>query len=219
MILPVTIRSIQHYLYCPRRYGLLEINRDWQENALVVRGNLVHERVHSGEHSYSDKDGFCRSNVELYNDELEIYGTADCIEFERSDKAEYSEILGGRYIVRIIEYKPTKPKSALAEQSDMIQCFAQKVCADSIFGIDCECMMYYADVRRRVRLPFETEYDKYFSLLNELLGNMREVLDSGVIPAKRKGQSCGGCSLDGVCMPNVPKYSVRSEIRRMAEDE
>lgn len=219
MIQPITIRSIQHYLYCPRRYGLLEINRDWQENALVVKGNLVHERVHSGEHSYSDKNGFCRSNVDLYNDELEIYGTADCIEFEKSDKADYSPLLGGRYIIRVIEYKPSKPKSAHAEQADMIQCFAQKVCADSIFGVGCECLLYYSDTRRRVKLPFDTEYDKYYSMLTELLGKMREVLDSGVIPAKKKGQSCGGCSIDGVCMPNAAKYSVREEIRRIAEEE
>lgn len=215
----VTIRSIQHYLYCPRRYGLLEINRDWQENALVANGDLVHERVHSGEHEYSDKNGFCRSNVELYNDELDIYGKADCVEFERSGSAEYSPLLGGRYAVRLIEYKPSKPKSALAERSDAIQCFAQKVCADSIFGVSCEGFMYYADVRRRVRLPFDTQYGEYYALLTDLLSQMRSVLESGTIPPRAKGQSCSGCSIESVCLPKTGEYSVRDEILKIAWED
>lgn len=219
MTAPVTIRSIQHYLYCPRRYGLLEINRDWQENALVVNGDLIHQRVHSGEHEYSDKNGFCRSDVELYNDELDIVGRADCVEFERSETAEYSPRLGGRFIVRLVEYKPTKPKSALAERADAIQCFAQKVCADSIFGVSCEGYMYYADVRKRVRLPFDTEYEEYRSLLERLLKEMREITAGGVIPPRPKGQKCSGCSMEELCFPKSVGYSVREEIRKTAGEE
>ena len=29
----INIRAIQHYMYCPRRFALLEINDDWEENA------------------------------------------------------------------------------------------------------------------------------------------------------------------------------------------
>lgn len=209
----IAIRSIQHYLYCPRRFGLLEINCDWRENALVVNGNLVHERVHSGEHSFSDSKGFCRSDIELYNDELDIHGKADCIEFEKSQKAEYSEKLGGRYKVTIVEYKPTRPKAEIASEADAIQTFAQKVCADEIFGVDCEGAMYYADVRRRVKLPFDTEYDKYYGELLRLLKEMRQVLESGIIPQKAKGQNCSGCSLAEICMPEKRVYSVRDEIK------
>ena len=47
----IQIRSIQHYLYCPRRFALLEIDRDWQENAFVAKADLLHEHVHDGSHS------------------------------------------------------------------------------------------------------------------------------------------------------------------------
>ena len=30
----INIRDIQHYMYCPRRFALLEVNDDWAENAL-----------------------------------------------------------------------------------------------------------------------------------------------------------------------------------------
>lgn len=39
----INIRDIQHYMYCPRRYALLEINRDWSENAYVIKANILHE--------------------------------------------------------------------------------------------------------------------------------------------------------------------------------
>lgn len=215
----ITIRSIQHYLYCPRRFGLIKINRSWNENASVIIGNIMHEKVHSGEHSFSDSKGFCRSDIELYDDELNIVGKVDCIEFEKSRKAGYSEKLKGNYTIRIVEYKPTKPKNDIQKSADEIQVFAQKVCADKIFGVDSESYMYYGDIRRRVKLPFDTEYDKYYSMLIRLLSEMREILDSKIIPEKPKGQKCSGCSLADECMSKKVSYSVKNEIRKMTEEE
>lgn len=210
----INIRAIQHYLYCPRRFGLLQINDDWQENALVVRGNLIHERVHSGEHSYSSKLVRAESAVQLFHDELEIFGVADCIEFRTNEKAEYSPRLGGRYDITIVEYKPTRPKVSEISETDAIQVFAQKLCADSIYGVKCAGVLYYADVKRRVKLPFDEEYDRYYSLLKKLLSEMRAVLDSGIIPNRTPKQKCSGCSLESVCMPKCPQYSVRKEIMK-----
>lgn len=48
----INIRDIQHYMYCPRRFALLEVNDDWAENAFVVKANLLHENVHSGERNF-----------------------------------------------------------------------------------------------------------------------------------------------------------------------
>lgn len=206
-------------MYCPRRFGLLEINDDWQENALVVKGNLVHERVHSGEHSFSSRLVRAESAVQLFNDELEIFGVADCIEFRPNGKAEYSPRLGGRYDITIVEYKPTRPKSNEISETDAIQVFAQKLCADNIYGVSCEGTLYYADVKRRVKLPFDEEYDRYLALLKRLLSQMRAVLDSGVIPDRKAKQICSGCSLESVCMPKCPRYSVRKEIAKQTRGD
>jgi CRISPR-associated exonuclease Cas4 len=46
----INIRTIQHYMYCPRRFGLLEIENAWAENVSVVLANIMHENVHSGKH-------------------------------------------------------------------------------------------------------------------------------------------------------------------------
>ena len=61
----INIRTIQHYMYCPRRWGLLEINNDWVENAFVVKADIMHGRVHDGSHSFSDKNKTVRSSIAL----------------------------------------------------------------------------------------------------------------------------------------------------------
>jgi CRISPR-associated exonuclease Cas4 len=42
---PIRIRSVQHYLYCPHRWGLIEIDQAWAENAYVVKGNSLHKKA------------------------------------------------------------------------------------------------------------------------------------------------------------------------------
>ena len=77
----INIRTIQHYMYCPRRFGLLEIENAWAENVSVVLANIMHENVHLGKHQFKSNNKVDLSSVTLYNDEHELYGDADCLEF------------------------------------------------------------------------------------------------------------------------------------------
>lgn len=127
------IRSIQHYFYCPHRWGLLEIDRAWAENVFVTKANLLHQRVHDPERSYAAKGKRVYTSVSVYYD---------------------------------------------AEE-------------DSLFGV--------AD-------------------LKALLAEMRAYLERGVIPPKKKGQKCSGCSLKDLCMPAVKKgKSIRSMTKELDE--
>lgn len=206
----INIRDIQHYMYCPRRFALMRINEDWAENVFVVRANIMHENVHSGRHNVKSTSKIEKSSVAIYNDELDIYGVADCVEFEKSEKGTAVEKLGGNYIVRLVEYKPTQPRDGAIRETDAIQVFAQKLCADYVWHCRSEGWLYYSDTRKRVRLPFEEEYDRYYGLLTGLLGEMRACIDSGLIPPKRSGQQCGGCSIENLCIPKTAKYDVKS---------
>ena len=87
----INIRDIQHYMYCPRRFALLEVNDDWAENAFVVKANLLHENVHSGERNFENKRKIVRSDVSVYNDDpkYNIFGVVDCIEFVRDKSGDY----------------------------------------------------------------------------------------------------------------------------------
>ena len=49
----IRLREIQHFLYCAHRWGLIEIDQAWAENYYVVKGNLLHERVHDPDKAYT----------------------------------------------------------------------------------------------------------------------------------------------------------------------
>ena len=72
--------------------------------------------------------------------------------------------------------------------------------------------IYYSETRRRVKLPFDTEYEKWDKMLKEYLLGMKKILADGVIPQKARGVKCSGCSLYDVCFPKTVHYNVRDEI-------
>lgn len=212
----ISIRAIQHYMYCPRRFALLEINQDWAENAFVAKGNILHKHVHEGGHNYSDKNKIVRSSVSLYNDEpeLNISGIADCVEFIKNANGIVVSEFDGLYDILIIEYKPKPPKIGEYHDSDAIQVFAQKMCADYIWQCNSKACIYYSETKRRVMLPFNEQKERYSKLLHSYLHDMRTILQEGKIPERRKGQKCSGCSLFDVCEPTKRVYNVKKEILR-----
>lgn len=216
----VAIRNIQHYMYCKRRFALLEINCDWAENPSVVKANIMHSKVHSGEHIIKSDKLISLSNIQLYNDELDIFGIADCVEFNKNSKGVFVDTLNGNYTVSVIEYKPTRPKNGEISETDAIQVFAQKLCADSIWGCNSTGFIYYSDVRKRVKLPFDEKFDYYYERLTDILKGINDLYSIETVPDKPKGQKCSGCSLSDLCMPLKPhKSSLREEILELMEVE
>lgn len=219
----VNIRAIQHFMYCKRRWGLLEINGDWAENAFVVKADIMHEHVHDGSHNFSDKNKIVRSSEAVYNDseEYDLYGIADCVEFVKDNNGVEIKGLKGLYSVKLVEYKPKAPDGCGYRETDAIQVFAQKICADFVWGCKSEGYIYYSDIRKRIKLPFDdaAEYEKYDKKLKELLYGMRRFLTENKIPEREKGQKCSGCSMKELCFSKTSEYSVKSEIERMRKED
>ena len=218
----ITIRSIQHYMYCPHRWGLLEIDRAWAENFFVTKANLMHERVHDPDNSYIHRGKKVYTSVPVYNDDEDynLYGVVDCIELA-PDKSGI-QVYGSdeKYKICIVEYKPTQPKGMTYREDDLMQVFAQKVCVDFVFGGDSDGVIYYADVKRRIPLPLRENFSIYNEKLLNMLEEMRKFLSEGKIPPIRKGQKCSGCSMKDMCMPTVkPVKDIRAEIRKIERAE
>lgn len=215
----ITIRSIQHYLYCAHRWGLIEIGNVWAENYFVTKANLMHENVHT-KNVYTKRGAKVFSSVPVYNDEYNIYGVVDCIEAEPSEKGVHIEGEDKKYNLSIIEYKPTKPKNDDFHYEDAMQMFAQKICVDSVFCCDCKCVLYYADVKKRIELPIRENYNIYDKELKSILSQMQEYLKYGKIPAIKHRQYCGGCSMKDICMPlKKPLKSIRKQIEEIGDIE
>ena len=218
----ITIRSIQHYLYCSHRWGLLEIDKAWGENVFVTKANLMHDRVHNPDRSYISRGKKVYTSVPVYNDleQYNLYGVTDCLEMTENPKGVSVNGSKEKYDICIVEYKPTKPKKKDFNEEDLMQVFAQKICVDFVFGSDCEAVIYYADVKKRIKLPVKENFEMYDAQLRKLLEEMRMNLEKGVIPAIKRGQKCSGCSMKDLCMPSVKKVkNIVSEIQKIWETE
>lgn len=218
----ISIRSIQHYMYCPHRWGLLEIDKAWAENAFVTKANLMHNRVHDPERNYISRGKRVYTSVPVYNDldKYNLYGITDCLEITEDKNGISIDGSEEKCNICIVEYKPTKPKNEEYREEDLMQVFAQKICVDFVFGGDCDAVLYYADVKKRIKLPFKENFEVYDRQLIKLLKEMRANLEQGVIPPIRKGQKCSGCSMKDLCMPSVKKSKgFMAEIRKIQEME
>lgn len=216
----IAIRSVQHYMYCPHRWGLIEIDKAWAENAYVTKANLIHQRAHDPERIYVSRGKRVFPSVWVYLDDQEhdLYGVVDCLELtENGDGVSVNGSLE-RYRLCIVEYKPTQPKHQEFHKEDLMQVFAQKLCVDYVFGCDCDAVIYYADVKKRIPLPLRENYGQYDQELKRLLGEMRLCLASGKIPEIRKGQKCNGCSMKDLCMPKLKRGArFRQELEQIRQ--
>lgn len=207
----ITIRSIQHFIYCPHRWGLLNIDMAWSENAYVTKANILHKNVHSPREKYSKPGVKVYNSVPVYNDkpEYDIYGVLDCLEvLTNGEKKEE---------LSIVEHKPTMPKKDKYNYDDMMQVFAQKICVDYMFETDAKAYIYYADQKKRIQLSFEDEGKQLRDKLLDVLEHIRTYLNNGFIPPINKSVRCGGCSLRNICMPLSIKLQSRTVRSRIEE--
>lgn len=198
----ITIREIQHYIYCPHRWGLMAIGNAWAENYFVTKANLLHTRVHNPDNHYVRKNVKVFTGVEIFNDtpEINIHGAVDCLELKKDTAGVPISGENSKYSLTIVEYKPTQPKGKECNYDDIMQVFAQKICVDYTFKANASGVIYYADTKKRIKLPLQENYDEYFETLTAVLTEMRVYLAAGIIPAKPKKQRCSGCSMKDLCM-------------------
>ena len=98
----IPIRAIQHYAYCPHRWGLLYQEGMWAENAFTVQGDLLHERVHREKLLAKSGAGLSFGVMSLYSGAHGIYGNAALLDFVRVPDGDSFAGLPGRGLVRLI---------------------------------------------------------------------------------------------------------------------
>lgn len=208
----IPIRALQHFLYCPHRWGMLYRDGLWEDNALTVLAGLAHERVHSGDKLVQSRKKLALSNVTVYSRKWGIYGKVDCLELIPDAAGVAVAPYPGTYLLTVVEYKPTAPKTE-ASVADRLQLFAQCSCIQEIFGVTPEAYLYYTDIRKRVRICFDEE-DVH--ILKQVVEQMQVWQEEERIPPPVYGSKCNGCSMWDRCMPKQIKKSVYAAV---LEDE
>ncbi|MEG2541192.1 MAG: Dna2/Cas4 domain-containing protein, partial [Clostridia bacterium] len=96
----ITLRSIQQFYYCPHRWGLMQINCDWESNYFVAQGDILHENVDIKELIKIGDKYQCKS-LNVFNEDYGIFGVVDVLELKKSNKGVRIEPLNDTFDVEI----------------------------------------------------------------------------------------------------------------------
>lgn len=181
---PVLISALNQYLFCPRRCALMHIEGIWADNEHTVIGSLLHE--HADEPGYETADGVTLLRaLPLVS---ECYGL--------TGKADIVEVHDDTYIP--VEYKKGKRRQF---DNDDVQLCAQAFCLEEMFA--CEVAVgyiFHAASKRRREVIFDWRLREE---TRRVIAAVRALLQQGSTPPAELKPRCDGCSLRGVCMPEV----------------
>lgn len=139
----ISLSALQHYAFCPRQCALIHNEQVWAENYLTAQGQVLHERVDSGEPETRKGIRFERT-VHVAAEKLGISGILDLVE---------RDLKTGE--LKPVEYKRGKPKP---EPMDEIQLCAQALCLEEMTGQTInEGALWYMQTRHRLPITFSTE--------------------------------------------------------------
>lgn len=203
---PIYLSRLQHYLFCPRQFGLIELEDVWTENQFTAEGQVLHQRVNQAD---QQKRGAIRTvwALRLANVELGIEGVADVVEYHK--QANVAEI------PYPIEYKRGKPK---AHRADEVQLCAQALCLEEMHGVPVpEGALFYGEVRRRHPVVFDAELR---SLTTQTILACRAIVQTKITPkAIYKSKKCNACSLIDQCHPQGFRKSAAAWLAEQLHED
>lgn len=184
------LSRLQHYLFCPRQFALIELECAWEENLFTAEGQVMHEKVNSGGHDTRGSIKTVRT-LALGHKALGLEGVADVVEYHTDD--------AGKQMPFPIEYKRGKPKS---HRADEVQLCAQALCLEDMH--DCVVprgALFYGKTRRRHAVDFDKELRQ---ITLEAIDDCRHIIETGHTPKPIYSTSkCRNCSLKDHCHPKI----------------
>ena len=181
---PVLISALNQYVFCPRRCALMYTEGIWADNEHTIIGTLLHE--HADEPGYeTDKDATLLRALPLLSQRYGLTGRADIIEV-RDDS----------YIP--VEYKKGKRRKF---DNDDVQLCAQGLCLEEMFACKVPVgYIFHAASKRRREVIFDWQLREE---TQRTIAAVRHMLAEEITPPAELKPRCEGCSLRGVCMPEI----------------
>lgn len=197
----LALSGIQHFCFCPRQWGLIHIEQQWEDNTRTFGGTLMHEKA---------DDPFCvesrgamviSRSMPLISHELRIKGIADVVEFHKVQEDEEGISLKdrvGKWTIQPVEYKYGQPKE---NNSDLVQLCAQAMCLEEMFNTTIYCgSIYYGKIKHRQKVDFcKNLRDE----VKQLIVMMYDYYTEGKTPLEDKTARCKNCSLNNICMAQL----------------
>lgn len=184
------LSALNHLLFCERRCALLRIEGVWVENVHTTGGRLDHRHAHAVTER-SRRSGRTTSGLRLVSHRLRLTGVADLVEFREEGS-------NGNGIPYPVEYKRGRRKRW---DNDEVQLCAQAICLEEMLGVTVPGGAIYHVTSRGRR---EVEFTPSLRAKTEAAAaRLHELLASCQVPAPVLKSRCRGCSIRGVCLPEV----------------
>ncbi len=179
----VMISAIEHFSYCQRQCALIHVEAIFDENVFTLRGSRAHERADTASWEMSGTTRIERA-LPLWSERLGLNGRADTVEF-RADGTLYP-----------VEYKHGPRRQ---HKHDDLQLCAQAVCLEEMFGQKvAQGAIYHHSTRRRREVTFTPEMREE---VEEIVVQVRQMRQTGVMPPPVNDARCPNCSLTDACAP------------------
>lgn len=190
------ISALQHWLFCPRQCALIHVERLREENRLTAEGRVLHERADGGIPESREGIRVLRS-VHVASERLGVHGVVDVVEMK--DLQPFP-----------VEYKRGRPK---AHRADEVQLCAQAICLEEMTGEEvAEGALFYGARRRRQAVAFDADLH---ALTARVAAEARAAMARGRLPPPiYEAGRCEGCSLNGLCRPQMPRGAAPDWLAR-----
>lgn len=200
----VPLSALEHWSYCPRQCGLIHLENLWAESVRTVEGHQLHEKVDLPGLEQRPGMRVARA-LQLRCEAHHLVGRADVVVFY--DDPAWP--LTGRPFP--VEYKRSSKNTFRHAE---LQLCAQALCLEEMLGVPVPAgALFYGASRRRREVAFDS------TLRHETICTAQEVLgmlQSGQTPPPEPGPKCPECSLQALCMPDLPgNGGLRAYLRGM----
>jgi len=193
----IPLSSLSHFWFCPRRAGLLLINRAWSDNEFTVLGHQAHQRVHEeGMERRGDHVRLNRFYVESAR--LGLRGYCDLVEASADGSGVELPDLHGHWRLYPVEYKHGAFRDEIEYE---VQLCAQAMCLEEMLDTSIPCgALFYTNVHRRKEVILD---EQLRNRVVEGAAQIREMLMSQHVPSALESHKCKKCSMFDSCMPYV----------------
>lgn len=201
----IHISAISQYSYCPRRFSLMYLEAEFEDNVYTLQGRSLHEKVDRVDESCLQDGVQIERALRLWSKRYNLYGKADIIEF-REDGSIFP-----------IEYKRGKKRHQVPDDRQLC---AQALCLEEMFEKTVESgTIFYGRSRRRRDVSFDAR------LREETIETIRLIAvatRNRTIPPPPNDERCINCSIRNICQPtaitSVERFSVSDVFTLERED-
>ena len=190
----INVSALNQYAYCPRRFALIYLEGQFEQNIHTQRGNAEHERVDRISHSTTRSGARVEYALPIWSDTLGLIGKCDVVEFV-PDGTVYP-----------VEYKHGPRRAWI---NDDVQLAAQAMCLEEMLGVAIPvAAIFHAGSKRRREVDIDASLR---AAVVDTLTAMRLVLAREKLPPPiEERQRCKQCSLNERCQPDAARADIQA---------